>query len=92
MNKSGIPQLPSKKSPPKPPKELKAAGRALWNKLQTAYDISDEGGQASLLTVCRCEDDIQAMRAEMAKTGLTTRDRFGHSIQHRPRYRCMVET
>jgi len=77
MKKSGIPQIATKKPLPKPPKELGAAGRALWNKLQQEYALEDQGGLESLLTAARSEDDIQRMRARLAKDGDLIADRFG---------------
>ena len=54
---------------PKIPPELGTAGRRLWKLIVDEYEILDSGGQAHLLAACRAEDDIQAMREQVAKEG-----------------------
>jgi hypothetical protein len=67
---------------PQPPKSLKKAGRTLWNDIQTQYGITDPGGLAHLVTVCRTEDDIQRMRDVVARDGDTITDSFGQKREH----------
>jgi hypothetical protein len=66
----------------KPPKELKKAGRTQWNAIQLEYGINDPGGLAHLITSCRVEDDLQRMRAIVARDGDTLNDRFGQKREH----------
>jgi hypothetical protein len=54
---------------PKIPEELGPAGRRLWKEIVDEYEILDSGGRAHLLTACRAEDDIQRMRATIAREG-----------------------
>lgn len=54
---------------PKPPAELGPAGKKLWKQIVDEYDVIDSGGLAHLLTAGRAEDDIQRMRATVAKDG-----------------------
>lgn len=72
----------SSRKPSATPKELAKSGRALWKALLDTYSIDDPGGLAHLLTACRCEDDIQRMRATVAKDGDTVADRFGQLNSH----------
>lgn len=54
----------------KPPAELGPHGRAQWKKMTAQYSFEDEGGRATLLALCRAEDDVMAMRAIVREEGL----------------------
>jgi|SRR5881296_1575285 len=82
MKNSPIAKFRAPKPALRPPKELKTAGRALWKSLTGEYLINDAGGLTLLLTVCRCEDDIQRFRTALAVDGDLITDRFGQKQPH----------
>ena len=57
-------------------------GRKLWTAIQSEYGISDAGGVSLLVSVCRSEDDIQRLRAIIAKDGDTVLDNYGRKQSH----------
>ena len=79
---SAVVTLPFRGTVTEPPRGLKKAGRTLWNAVQKEYGINDPGGISHLVTACRSEDDIQRMRAAVARDGDMTSDRFGQKREH----------
>src|SRR5262245_28418530 len=83
MKNSTISQFrTAQQEPPRPPKELGRHGKVLWRSLQEEYAITDRGGLAYLVSVCRAEDDIQRMRAIVATDGDVVEDRFKQKQPH----------
>src|SRR5689334_19132698 len=66
----------------RPPKDLGAAGRALWSAIQAGYGINDPGGMVLLMTAARCAD-LEANAMETAHAdGLVGVDRYGQRRPH----------
>jgi len=65
-----------------PPDTLDSVGAALWNELQSEYQIDDPGGRTALLSACRAESDVVRMRSIVAADGDVQIDRFGQSQPH----------
>lgn len=58
-------------------------GRALWDRVQTTYQIADSGGIELLLLACEATDRVGALRQEIAKDGAVIRTR-GAVKEHPP--------
>ena len=67
---------------PAPPSDLGPAGRELWSKLTTAYRLEDEAGQCVLAIACRAADRADTCRVQVAKDGLTVKDRWRQVRPH----------
>jgi phage terminase small subunit len=75
-------QAMTEKTIPKPPANLKKAGRAFWVDRVTEYD--HEGHQLVLLArLCEEIDHNADLEAAISKHGLTFEDRFGQ-VKERP--------
>jgi hypothetical protein len=60
-----------------PPRTLGKAGLNLWNRITSAYDISDEGGREMLAQCCAAADRAEGMRATIDEEGETIQTRAG---------------
>jgi hypothetical protein len=60
-----------------PPKPLAEAGMALWTRVTNAYVIADEGGKELLWQICKAEDRLTELAAEIASDGVILRSRTG---------------
>ena len=68
--------------PPRPPKGLGRAGKALFAALQSEYGVVDAGGVELLATAARCADlEHDAMQMARAE-GLALTDRYGQRRPH----------
>jgi hypothetical protein len=67
---------------PKPPRDLGKAGKLLWRRIESEYQIGDAGGLAHLLQACRAEDDVTTWRQTVATDGGVLNDRFGQKKPH----------
>jgi hypothetical protein len=54
---------------PHPPRKLGAAGLALWNSVQEAYQVEDVAGVELLVQACAAADRVEALGARIAKDG-----------------------
>jgi hypothetical protein len=54
---------------PRPPAGLKSRGRGLWKEVLTSYEL-DAGELQLLRELCRAVDQIDALDAEIAASGL----------------------
>jgi hypothetical protein len=52
-----------------PPGELGPAGRALWNRVTSAYRFDDVGGTAMLYECCAARDRVERLRAQIDADG-----------------------
>jgi hypothetical protein len=57
----------------KPPKTLGKAGRALWDRLQSEFEI-EPGLEPALTKLCEVEDRLSEIRAALSVQGLTRPD------------------
>lgn len=73
---------PNKREVPRPPKHLAAAGKGLWAQLHEAYVVEDADDLQLLGDLCCMSDRIADCRAQLAKEGLTVRDRYGVPKAH----------
>ena len=80
--------FPSKPTPPKPPRHLKAAGKALWADLVDQYRIADAAGLALASVACECRDRLDEAQAAIRKHGAITADRYGNPRQNPA---CLLE-
>jgi phage terminase small subunit len=65
----------------RPPSDLiaKGRGRAFWNRVQKDFDLSTPELEI-LAEVCRCLDEIDLLRADVAATGTTTTGSRGQIV------------
>src|SRR5262245_32503619 len=68
---------PPTMSPLKPPRHLKAAGKAMWNDIVHQYRISDGAGLALVMTAAEALDRIREAQAAIRKHGALVADRYG---------------
>jgi hypothetical protein len=54
-----------------PPRKLGDHGRALWDRIMTAYDIADEAGREMLTLACQTLDRVEALREQIDRDGAT---------------------
>src|ERR687888_265306 len=54
-----------------PPRKLGDHGRALWDRIMTAYDIADEAGREMLAQACAALDRTEALREQIERDGVT---------------------
>jgi hypothetical protein len=71
--------LVNNRSHPKlgPPRTLGKVGLSLWNRITSAYDISDEGGREMLGQACAAADRAEALRDQIDKDGEVIRTKAG---------------
>src|SRR4051794_8035610 len=66
----------------KPPKGLSYTARCWWNRLQTGYAITDDGGVAILNEGAWSVERAEQARAAIERDGLVLYDRFGQARPH----------
>jgi len=66
----------------KPPSGLGKAGKALYSRLASEYDVSDAAGAALLLNAAQAVDRIEEARAAIERDGLLLTDRLGKRYVH----------
>ena len=64
------------------PKHLSKEGQALWKRLQTEYEITDEAGFLLLQTAMEAHDRMKECQKIIGKEGLQLPDRFGQMKAH----------
>jgi P27 family predicted phage terminase small subunit len=64
-------------TPLKPPRHLKAAGKALWNDIVRQYRIADGAGLTLVTTAAEALDRIRQAQAAIRKHGALVADRYG---------------
>ena len=69
--------IQSTMSPLKPPRHLKADGRALWNDIVQQYRIVDAAGLALVTTAAEALDRIREAQAAIRQHGALVADRYG---------------
>jgi P27 family predicted phage terminase small subunit len=79
---------PPTMSPLKPPRHLKAAGKALWNDIVQQYRIADGAGLALVTTAAEAVDRIREAQAAIRKHGALVSDRYG-GVKQNPA--CFLE-
>jgi hypothetical protein len=78
MAKPFKPQLVAEPRPrPEPPVALGKIGRDLWNRIQAAYDVSDECGRELLAQACAAADRAESLRARINADGEVIATRQG---------------
>lgn len=68
-------------SVPRPPAELRKAGRALWRAVTSAYEL-EEHERGLLLEMARSVDQLDRLAAVVAAEGEMIADRFGEPKIH----------
>ena len=66
----------------KPPKILRAKGRAFWRKVLQGYALEENHELQLLLEACGCLDRIEEAQAEIQEKGAYLDDRFGQRKAH----------
>lgn len=56
-------------TPAKPASEFGIAGQELWDSINAEYDISDAGGVALLKQICRAQDRVEQLAAQIEIDG-----------------------
>jgi len=72
----------------KPPRHLKAAGKALWNDIVHQYRIADGAGLVLVTTAAEALDRIREAQAAIRKHGALVADRYG-GVKQNPA--CFLE-
>jgi phage terminase small subunit len=67
----------SRTTPAEPPRKLEAAGRSLWNRIMTEYEITDSGGIELLALACQTLDRAESLREQINQDGEVIRTRSG---------------
>jgi len=75
-------------TPLRPPRHLKAAGKALWNDIVRQYRIADGAGLALVTTAAEALDRIREAQAAIRKHGALVADRYG-GVKQNPA--CFLE-
>src|SRR5262249_6434961 len=75
-------------TPLKPPRHLKAAGKALWNDIVQQYRIADGAGLTLVTTAAEALDRIREAQAAIRKHGALVADRYG-GVKQNPA--CFLE-
>jgi P27 family predicted phage terminase small subunit len=65
-----------------PPRDLGKPGKALWDKVQAEYDVSDVAGTEILAQACAALSQAEDLRAEIKRDGPVLRDRRGMIKDH----------
>jgi hypothetical protein len=63
-------------TPLKPPRHLKAAGKALWNDIVRQYRIADGAGLALVTTAAEALDRMREAQAAIRQRGALVADRY----------------
>jgi P27 family predicted phage terminase small subunit len=75
--------------PPRAPKSLQAAGRALWKRICAEWELESDAEELALLAhACHAEDLCTAAQEALDEHGLTFEDRFG-TPKERPELRIL---
>jgi hypothetical protein len=78
IDKSKLHVIPEKPpARPEPSLPLGAVGRSLWDRITSAYDISDEGGIELLSQACASADRAESLRAQIDRDGEVVRTKQG---------------
>jgi P27 family predicted phage terminase small subunit len=72
----------------KPPRELSAAARALWQRVVAEFEIADEAALLLLRTLCEAHDRMKRAQALIDKHGELIADKWG---QLKANPACAVE-
>ena len=64
------------------PPHLRDAGRELWRRVTTEFEVTDAAGQALLLVACESLDRQWQAREILEADGLVTTDRYGGVRAH----------
>jgi len=67
---------------PQPPRDLGKPGRALWDRVQAEYDVSDVAGIELLAQACTALSAAEALREEINRDGPVLRNRRGSVRDH----------
>ncbi len=67
---------------PRPPAGLSLAGRTLWTRLQSEYNVCDAAGLAVLEQAMRSFERCEAARRQLDREGITFKDRWGQRRPH----------
>ena len=67
---------------PGPPESLKRHGRALWNQIQSEYEIRDGGGIEMLRQACAAADRAEDCAKKIEREGLTVTNARGTPHDH----------
>jgi P27 family predicted phage terminase small subunit len=65
-----------------PPRDLGEPGRALWDRIQREYDVSDVCGIELLSQACTALSEAEALREEINRDGPVLRTRHGLIKDH----------
>jgi P27 family predicted phage terminase small subunit len=65
-----------------PPRDLGKPGRALWDRVQAEYDVSDVAGVELLAQACTALSAAEALREEINRDGPVLRSRRGGVRDH----------
>jgi P27 family predicted phage terminase small subunit len=76
------------KTYPKPPRHLRAAGKALWRDVTAQYRIHDAAGLALITTAAEALDRIREAQAAIREHGALVPDRYG-ALKQNPA--CFLE-
>jgi hypothetical protein len=60
-----------------PPRKLGSAGMALWDAVNSEYQIDDAGGRELLMQACLACDRLEALAAQIDSDGEVVRTRTG---------------
>ena len=60
-----------------PPRDLGPPGRALWDRVQSEYDVRDVGGCELLALACAALDRCETIREQIEREGQTIRAKSG---------------
>ena len=64
-------------SSPAPPRKLDAHGLALWNRVNSEYNIADAGGVELLAQACTALDRAEALAACVSRDGVMVYGKLG---------------
>jgi hypothetical protein len=73
-----------------PPRPLDTAGRALWDAVQTEYQIGDAAGVETLMQICLMADRAEQLAAAVAKDGLMTGTRGNPLLKEELQVRSFI--
>jgi hypothetical protein len=71
-----------------PPFTLGKAGRSLWDRIQSAYDVSDAGGIEMLAQICSTADLAERLQEEIENDGAVVRSRG--SVRSHPAVKDLI--
>jgi hypothetical protein len=65
------------RQPPEPPRPLNKPGREMWDRINAAYCIDDEGGRQILAMAAQALDRAEALAAQIDEDGMLIRTARG---------------